>query len=133
MRYYGTITGKVYNDGIEKVYEREEAPMSFDKYLVECVDVNAEDGTHYDRLLISTAGKSKIHLYVVPNNKISFDCRNIKDEIVTGCRNICANYIRNCNSAITKEDLDKRQPRTFCIDCTYRNKKKLCEKYNSLV
>lgn len=63
MRYYGTLTGNVYDAGIEKVYEREEAPMSFKKYMVECVDVNAEDGTHYDKLLISLC-----------NNNVTNEC-----------------------------------------------------------
>lgn len=134
MRYYGTLTGNVYDAGIEKVYEREESPMSFKKYMVECVDVNAEDGTHYDKLLISTAGKSHILGYLVPNNKISFDCRNIKDGIVTGIRNICANYeAKFGGKSVTKEEYDQIAPGRFCINCTYRNKKKLCEKYNSLI
>ena len=55
MRYYGTLTGNV--------YEREEAPKSFKKYMVECVDVNAEDGTHYDKLLISLC-----------NNNVTNEC-----------------------------------------------------------
>ena len=133
MRYYGTITGNVYDAGIEKVYEREEEPMSFKKYVVECVDVNAEDGTHYDRLLISSAGKSHILGYVVPNNKISFDCRSIKDGTVMGIRNICANYVAALGKYLTKDEYEPLAPDCFCISCTYRNKKKLCEKYNSLI
>ena len=133
MRYYGTLTGRLSNASVEKVYEREESPKTFAKFFVECVDVNAEDGTHYDRLLISTADKSHICGYLIPNNKISFDCRSVKDGIVTGCRNICANYMRSGTNVLTKDEFDMNIPGGFCIDCTYRNKKKSCEKYNSLI
>ena len=135
MRYYGTLTGLKLNQEKQKVYTEGEEPEFWKSYYAELVNVTDELGNTYDRLLIKATQKTALRLenYVVPNNRISFDCREVKDDIVIGIRTVCASLVGIGNYPYTiltvPEYTSKVGHRFGCIDCKYRNSKKNCMQY----
>lgn len=139
MRYYGTLTGRRLNETKQKVYQEGEAPEYWDAYFAEILNVKDETGKSYGNLLIKATQKTALRLenFIVPNSTISFDCKSIEEGVIVGIRNWCTQYvitggtskcpprIRSVQDIITMFG-DKG---IFCTYCTYRNNKKLCEKY----
>lgn len=135
MRYYGTFTGKIYAEYKQKIYQEGEEPDYWDAYLAELVNVTDNLGNMYGRVLVKATQKTALRIknYIIPNNNISFDCREIKDGIVIGIRNVCSTFLRigfgdSCEVINFLEYYRRTGRNLGCIDCKYRNKKSDCLK-----
>lgn len=132
MRYYGTFTGRLLDEHKQKVYQEGEEPEYWDAYLAEMINVTDESGNSYERLLIKATQKTALRLrcYVVPNNRISFDCKEITDGVVIGIRNVCSSLIGlgdfPYHIITVQEYITKLGHRFGCVYCKYRNSKKGC-------
>ena len=135
MRYYGTFTGRFYDEHKQKIYQEGEEPEYWDAYLAELINVTDSLGNMYDRVLVKATQKTALRLknYVVPCNNISFDCKEIKDGVVLGIRNVCVSLVGLGSypyHIMTVDDyISKFGHRSGCIYCKYRNSKKDCIQY----
>ena len=139
MRYYGTITGVAYNIKDKNTPIGESQLLNLDSYLLELSNVYDENDNNYGTLLVKASHKRALRLkcFVLPNNKISFDCTEIKDNIILGIRNVCADKAGvGCfrsdlpYSILTRDEFHTRFGTSFgCSYCKYRHKKKDCKKY----
>lgn len=135
MRYFGTFTGRLVNEHKQKVYQVGEEPEYWDAYFAELINVTDSSGTMYGRVLVKATQKTALRLrkYIVPNNNISFDCKEIKDGVVIGIRNVCSTLVglgfNPLYDVVNFSEYYKRFDNCLgCIDCKYRNKKSDCLK-----
>lgn len=132
MRYFGIITGNIINKSKQKIYREGEEPEYWDSYYAELINVYDDAGNKYDKLLIKATLKTSLRLinYIIPNNSISFDCKEISNDIIIGIRNICTSnvgigdYPYKIISHIEYNKIFNTD--LCCINCTYRNKKSEC-------
>lgn len=89
----------------------------------------------YGRVLVKATQKTALRIknYIIPNNNISFDCREIKEGVVIGIRNVCSTFLRigfgdSCEVINFLEYYRRTGRNLGCIDCKYRNKKSDCLK-----
>lgn len=135
MRYFGTLTGIILNEGKQKVYREGEEPEYYKSYFAELVNVKDENGNCYNRMLIKATQKTALRIenHVLANNDISFDCKEIKDNVIIGIRNICYKLVglgRYPYKIIDFNEWNERFGSNLgCIDCKYRNNKSDCSKY----
>lgn len=135
MRYYGTLTGVISNLSKQKVYREGEEPEYWDSYFTELINVRDELGNTYGRVMIKASQKTALRLrnYIISNNQISFDCKEISDGVIIGIRNVCVSLIGLGNypfQVITiPECINRFGHNLCCSECKYRNKKSDCLKY----
>ena len=132
MRYFGTITGNIIDKSKQKIYRECEEPEYWDSYYAEVINVYDDAGNKYDRLLIKATLKTAIHLmnYIIHDNSISFDCKEISNDIIIRKRNICTSNVGIGNypyKIVNFIEYNKMSGNNLgCINCTYRNKKSEC-------
>lgn len=135
MRYFGTFSGRLINETKQKVYQCGEEPEYWDSFYAELLNVTDELGNVYGRVFVKATQKTALRIknYIIPSNSISFDCREIKEGVVIGIRNVCSNFLRiglgdSCK-IVNFLEYSRRTGRSLgCIDCKYRNKKSDCLK-----
>lgn len=135
MRYFGTFSGRLINETKQKVYQCGEEPEYWDSFYAELLNVTDELGNVYGRVFIKATQKTALCIknYIIPNNNISFDCKEIKEGVVVGIRNVCSTFLRigfgdSCE-VVNFLEYYHRMGRTLgCIYCKYRNKKSDCLK-----
>lgn len=135
MRYFGTFSGRLINETKEKVYQYGEEPEYWDSFFAELLNVTDELGNVYGTVLVKATRKTALGIknYVIHNNNISFDCKEIKDGVVTGIRNVCSAFTKigfrdSYNVVDFLEYYNRMGIELGCIDCKYRNKKSNCLK-----
>lgn len=135
MRYYGTFTGRIYDEHKQKIYQEGEESEYWDAYLAELINVTDSLGNMYGRVLVKATQKTALRIknYIIPNNNISFDCKEIKDGVVLGIRNVCSTFLRigfgdSCEVVNFQEYYHRMGRSLGCIYCKYRNKKSDCLK-----
>lgn len=135
MRYFGTFSGRLINETKQKVYQYGEEPEYWDSYYAELLNVTDELGNVYGRVFVKATQKTALHIknYIVPNNNISFDCKEVKDGVVLGIRNVCPTFLKigfkdSCEIINFLEYYHRTGRGLGCIDCRYRNKKSDCLK-----
>ena len=135
MRYFGIITGVLVNESKQKIYQEGEEPEYWDSYYAEAINITDNSGNKYDRLLIKATQKTALRLRnsIIPNNSISFDCKEIKDGVIIGIRNVCTSHIGLGNypyKIVSHTEYAKMFGNNDlgCINCKYRNKKSECLK-----
>ena len=99
------------------------------------LNVTDELGNVYGRIYVKATQKTALRIknYIIPNNNISFDCKEIKDGAVVGIRNVCSTFLRigfkdSCEIVNFSEYYHRTGRSLGCIDCKYRNKKSDCLK-----
>lgn len=135
MRYFGTLSGKLINETKQKVYQCGEEPEYWDAFYAELLNVTDELGNVYGKVYVKATQKTALRLkdFIIPNNNISFDCKEIKDGIVLGIRNVCSTLLRigygdSCEVVNISEYSQRMGRNLGCIYCKYRNKKSDCLK-----
>lgn len=145
MRYYGTITGKIRGFGTQRVYQEGEKPEDWNKYEFEIKDVRDEEGNTYGTKFARVSLKTALRMenLIVSGNLISFDCSGIEGDIILKIRNWCTSLtgvgrIDVANPFAWSDYFNLKEYNDFfkesnvglnCVDCKYRNNKKLCSKY----
>ena len=133
MRYFGTFSGKIINETKQKVYQNGEEPEYWDAYYAELLNVTDELGNVYGNVYVKATQKTALRIkdFIIPDNNISFDCKEIKDGVVVGIRNVCSTFLRigfgdSCE-VVNFSEYNHRFGRNLgCIYCKYRNKKSDC-------
>ena len=64
-------------------------------FYAELLNVTDELGNVYGRVFIKATQKTALCIknYIIPNNSISFDCKEVKEGVV-GIRNVCSTFLR---------------------------------------
>ena len=119
----------------KKVYQCGEEPEYWDAYYAELLNVTDELGKVYGKVYVKATQKTALRLkdFIIPDTNISFDCKEIKDGVVVGIRNVCSTYLRigygdSCEGISFSEYNQRRGSNLGCIYCKYRNKKSDCLK-----
>lgn len=135
MRYFGTFSGRLINETKQKVYQCGEEPEYWDSFYAELLNVTDELGNVYGRVFVKATQKTALRIrdFIVPNNSISFDCKEIKEGVVVGIRNVCSTFLRigfgdSCEVVNFQEYYHRTGRNLGCIYCKYRNKKSDCLK-----
>ena len=135
MRYFVFFIGKLINEAKQKVYQCGEEPEYWDSFYAELLNVTDELGNVYGGVFVKATQKTALRIknYIIPNNNISFDCKEIKEGVVAGIRNVCPTFVRigfrdSCEVVNFSEYYNRTGRSLGCIDCTYRNKKYDCLK-----
>lgn len=135
MRYFGTFSGRLINETKQKVYQCGEEPEYWNSFYAELLNVTDDLGNVYGRVFIKATQKTALRIknYIIPNNNISFDCKEIKDGVVVGIRNVCSTFLRigfgdSCEVVNFLEYYHRMGRDLGCIYCKYRNKKSDCLK-----
>jgi hypothetical protein len=135
MRYFGTFSGRLINETKQKVYQCGEEPEYWDSFFAELINVTDELGNVYGRVFVKATQKTALRIknYIIPNNSISFDCKEIREGVVVGIRNVCSTFLRirfgdSCEIVNFLEYSHRTGRSLGCIDCKYRNKKSDCLK-----
>lgn len=104
-------------------------------FFAELINVTDELGNVYDRVFVKATQKTALRIKncIIPNNNISFDCKEIKEGVVVGIRNVCSTFLRigfedSCEIVNFLEYSHRTGRSLGCIDCKYRNKKSDCLK-----
>lgn len=133
MRYFGTFSGKLINETKQKIYQRGEEPEYWDAFYAELLNVTDELGNAYGKVYVKATQKTALRIkdFIIPDNNISFDCKEIKDGVAVGIRNVCSTFLRigfgdSCE-VVNFSEYNHRFGRNLgCIYCKYRNKKSDC-------
>lgn len=135
MRYFGTFSGRLINETKQKVYQCGEEPEYWDSFYAELLNVTDEVGNVYGRVFIKATQKTALRIkgYIIPNNNISFDCKEISDGVVAGIRNVCPTFVRigfggSCEVINFQVYYNRTGRGLGCIECKYRNKRSDCLK-----
>lgn len=135
MRYFGTFNGRLINETKQKVYQCGEEPEYWDSFYAELLNVTDELGNVYGRVFVKATQKTALRIknYIIPNNNISFDCKEIREGVVVGIRNVCSTFLRvgygdSCEVVNFLEYYHRMGRSLGCIYCKYRNKKSDCLK-----
>lgn len=114
MRIFGTISGKIRNQGIETYYREGEESEKWKNYEIEIVDVKIKDSAEtYPSLWLHFGYKGKLCFEdaEIPGNKIAFDATKIENDIVKGIRNVCGTLTRPWKP-ISVAEREKKQVET---------------------
>ena len=140
MRYYGVLTGKIFDKKVQMRREQpDESSESWDCFYAGVSNVVDENGNSYGDLLIWLSGKTALRFepYIVKDNKISFDCSSINEKVIKGIRNVCSNYcvvgFNASRRVVDNAEYQKQFKKNIsCTWCKYANNKGLCEKYKAI-
>lgn len=124
MRIFGTISGKIRNQGIETYYREGEESEKWKNYEIEIVDVKIKDSAEtYPSLWLHFGYKGKLCFEdaEIPGNKIAFDATKIENDIVKGIRNVCGTLTRPWKPISVAERVKETGRNGYCFDCKYRS------------
>lgn len=131
MRIYGTISGKIRNQGIETYYREGEESEKWKNYEIEIIDVKSDSGETYPSLWLHFGYKGKLCFEdaEIPGNKIAFDVTKIENDVVKNIRNVCATLTRPWNPISVAKEVKEVGRNGYCYNCKYR--KTNCDNYKA--
>ncbi|MGN0005341.1 MAG: hypothetical protein ACI37Z_05165 [Candidatus Gastranaerophilaceae bacterium] len=133
MRIYGTLSGKIRNQGVETYYREGEESEKWKNYEIEIIDVKVKDSAEtYPSLWLRFGYKGKLRFEdaEITGNKIALDAQKIENDTVVGIKNVCGALVKHGKFPITvAEKIEKTGRNGYCYNCKYR--KTNCDNYKA--